>query len=66
MSLIWPMMFLSHDGDGTVNRTGHDGVYDCSPAGILGCLPRCLCLPWATDGMTQHLTKINRPGSVYW
>ena len=63
MSLIWPMMFLSHDGDGTVNGTGHDGVYDCSPAGILGCLPRCLCLPWAIDGMTQHLTKINRPGS---
>ena len=29
MSLIWPMMFLSHDGNGTVNGTGHDGVYDC-------------------------------------
>ena len=57
------MMFLSHDGDGTVNGTGHDGVYDCSPAGILGCPPRCLCLPCAIDGMTQHLTKINRPGS---
>ena len=54
---------LSHDGDGMVNRTGHDGVYDCSPAGILGCLPRCLCLPWSIDGMTQHLSKINRPGS---
>ena len=35
MSLIWAMMFLSHDGDGTVNGTGHDVVYDCSPAGIL-------------------------------
>ena len=45
MSLIWTMMSLSHDGDGTVNGTGHDGVYDCSPAGILGCLPRCLCWP---------------------
>ena len=56
-------MLLSHDGDGTVNRTGHDGVYDCSPAGILGCLPQCLCLPWAIDGMIQHLTNINRPGS---
>ena len=56
-------MSLSHDGDGTVNEIGHDGVYDCSPAGILGCLPRCLCWPWVIDGMTQHLTEINRPGS---
>ena len=57
------MTSLSYDGDGTVNKTGHDGGYDCSPAGILGCLPRCLCLPWVMDGMTQFLTKINRPYS---
>ena len=57
------MTSLSYDGDGTVNRTGHNGGYDCSPAGILGCLPRCLCLPWVMDGMTQLLTKINRPYS---
>ena len=63
MSLIWITTSLSYDGEGTVNRTGHDGGYDCSPAGILGCLPRCLCLPWAIDGMTQLLTKINRPYS---
>ena len=30
--------------------------------GVLGCLPRCLCSPWVTEGMTQYLTKINRPG----
>ena len=35
-----------------------------TPAGILGCLPRCLCWPWVIDGMTQqNLTEINRPGS---
>ena len=28
-------MSLSYDGDGTVKWTGHDGGYDCSPAGIL-------------------------------
>ena len=56
-------MSLSYDGDGTVNRTGHEGGYDCSPAGILGCLPRCFCLLWVMDEMTQYLTKINRPGS---
>ena len=53
MSLIWITTSLSYDGEGTVNRTGHDGGYDCSPAGILGCLPRCLCLPWGIDGMTK-------------
>ena len=63
MSLIWITTSLSYDGDGTVNRTGHDGGYDCSPVGILGCLPRCLCLPWVIDGMTQLLTKINGPYS---
>ena len=29
---------------------------------ILGCLPRCLCLPWVMDAMMQYLTKINRLG----
>ena len=52
-------MSLSYDGYGTVKWTGHDGGYDCSPAGILGCLPQCLCLPWVMDAMTQYLTKIN-------
>ena len=60
MSLIWITTSLSSDGEGTVNRTGHDRSYDCSPAGILGCLPRLLCLPWVIEGMTQHLTKISR------
>ena len=63
MSLIWITTSLSYDGEGTVNRTGHDGGYDCSPAGILGCLPRCLCLPWVIDWMSQLLTKINGPYS---
>ena len=63
MSLIWTMTSLSYDGDGTVTRTRHDGGYDCSPAVILGCLPRRLCLPWVMDVMTQFLTKINRPYS---
>ena len=49
-----------YDGDGTFNRTRHDGGYDCSPGGILGCLPRRLCLPWVMDGMMQFPTKINR------
>ena len=53
-------MSLSDDGDWMVKWTGHNGGYVCSPAGILGCLPRCFCLPWVVDGMTQYLTKINR------
>ena len=51
MSLIWITTSLSYDGEGMVNRTGHDGGYDC------------LCLPWVIDGMTQLLTKINGPYS---
>ena len=39
ISLIRTMRSLSYDGDGMVKWTGHDGGYDCSPAGILGCLP---------------------------
>ena len=62
MSLIWTMMSLSH-GDRTVNGTEHDGAYDSFPAGRVGCLPRYLCWPWVTKGVTQHLTQINRPGS---
>ena len=46
---------------GTVNRTGYDGDYDGSPAGLLGCLPRRLYVLW--DGMTQCQTKINGPYS---
>ena len=53
-------MSLSYDVDRMVKWTGHNEGYDCSPAGILGCLPRWLCLLWVMDGMTQYLTKINR------
>ena len=56
-------MPLSSDGDRTVNRTGHDRDSDGSPAGLLGCLPRRLCLLWVMEGMTQLQTKINRPYS---
>ena len=59
MPLIRIMMLLSSDGDGTVNRTGYDGDYESSPAGLLGCLPRRLCLLWVMDGMSQLQTKIN-------
>ena len=58
ISLIRTMMSLSYDGDRMFEWTGHDGGYDCSPAGILGYLPRCLCSPWVMDRMTE----INRPG----
>ena len=44
MSLIWTMTPLSYDGEGTVNKTEHNRNYNCSPAGILGCLPHCLYL----------------------
>ena len=63
MPLIRITMPLSSDGDGTVNRTGYDRDYDGSPAGLLGCLPRRLCLLWAMDGMTQLQMKINGPYS---
>ena len=56
-------MPLSSDGDGTVNITGYDRDHDGSPAGLLGCLPRRLCLLWVMDGMTQLQTKINGPYS---
>ena len=53
------MISLFYDGYGTVKWIGYNGRDDYSPAGILGCLPRCLCLPWVMDEMTQYLTKIN-------
>ena len=58
ISSTWTMISLSYDGDGVLKWTGHNGGYDCSPAGILGCLPRWLCLPWVMGGMTQYLMKI--------
>ena len=33
MSLIWITTSLSYDEEGTVNRTGHGGGYDCSQLG---------------------------------
>ena len=63
MPLIRITIPLFSDGDGTVNRTGYDGDYDGSPAGLLGCLPRRLYLLWVMDGMTQHQMKINGPYS---
>ena len=51
------------EGDGTVAITGYDGGYDGSPAGLLGCLPRCLYSLWVMNGMTQHQMKINGPDS---
>ena len=56
-------MSLSHDGDRRMNETENDEAYDCLPSGILGCLPRCLCWPRVIEGVTQHLTDINGPGS---
>ena len=63
MPLIRITIPLFSDGDGMVNRTGYDGDYDGSPAGLLGCLPRRLYLLWVMDRMTQHQTKINGPYS---
>ena len=45
ISLIRTKMFLSYDGDGALEWIGHDEGYDCSSAGELGCLLRCLCSP---------------------
>ena len=60
---IRTMMSLSYDGDGELEWIGHDEDYDCSPAGELGYIPRCLCSPWVMDRMTQYLTEIKEPGS---
>ena len=62
ISLIQTMMSLSYDGDGAFEWIGHDEGYDCSPAGELGYIPRCLCLPWAMDRMTQYLTRDQKTG----
>ena len=38
-------MSLSYDWDEVFGWIGHDEGYDCSPAGALGYLPRCLYSP---------------------
>ena len=63
MPLLRSTVPLFSDGDGTVAITGYDEGYDGSPAGLLGCLPRCLYSMWVMNGMTQHRTKINGPYS---
>ena len=62
ISLLRTMMSLSYDGDGALDWIGHDEGYDCSPAGELGYLPRCLYSPLAMDRMMQYLTEIKGPG----
>ena len=52
ISLIRTMMSLSYDGDGALEWIGHDRGYNCSPAGELGYLPRCLCSPLVMNRMT--------------
>ena len=63
MLLIWSTITLFSEGDGTVAITGYDGGHYRFPAGLLGCLPRCLSLLWVMNGMTQHQMKINGPDS---
>ena len=63
MLLIRSTITLFSEGDGTVAITGYNGGYDRSPAGLLGCLPRCLYSLWVMNGMTQHQMKINGPDS---
>ena len=63
MPLLRITVPLFSDGDGTVAITGYDGGYDGSPAGLLGCLPRCLYSLLVMNGMTQHQMKINGPNS---
>ena len=60
--LLRTMMSLSCDWDGAFDWIGHDEGYDCSPAGELGYLPRCLYSPLVMDRMTQYLTEIKGPG----
>ena len=55
-------MSLSYDWDGAFDWIGHDEGYDCSPAGELGYLPRCLYSASVMDLMTQYLTEIKGPG----
>ena len=63
MILLRNTITLFSEGDRTVAITGYDGGYDGFPAGLLGCLPRCLSLLWVMNGMTQHQMKINGPDS---
>ena len=63
MPLLQSNVPLFSDGDGTVAITEYDEAYDGSPAGLLGCLPRCLYSLWVMNGLTQHRTKINGPYS---
>ena len=51
-------MSLSYDWDEVFGWIGHDGGYDCSPAGALEYLPRCLYSPLVMNRMTQYLTQI--------
>ena len=51
-------MSLSYDWDEVFGWIGHDEGYDCSPAEVLGYLPRCLYSPLVMDKMTQYLTEI--------
>ena len=62
ISLFRTVMSLSYDWDAVFGWIGHDEGYDCSPAGALGYLPRCLYSPLVMDGMTQYLTEIKVPG----
>ena len=51
-------MSLSYDWDDVFGWIGHDGVYDCSHAGALVYLLRCLYSPLVMNRMTQYLTQI--------
>ena len=50
-------MYLSYDWDRALDWIEHDEGYDCSPAGVLGHLPRCLYSPLVLDRMTQYLCQ---------
>ena len=52
---IRTMVSLSSDGDGALERIGHDEGYDCSPAEKLGFLPWCLCSPLVMDRMICNI-----------
>ena len=62
ISLFRTVMSLPYDWDGVFGWIGHDDGYDCSPAGALGYLPRCLYSLLVMDRMTQYLTEIKGPG----
>ena len=62
ISLIQTMRYLSYDGDGALEWTGHNTAYSCAPVGELGYLLRCLCSPLVMNRMMQYLTEIRGPG----